>query len=813
MRSRVGWSNIGRLSHLRFAIGLLAASTTPLASGAQPRRTQTYRPLERGEATPPAKVTTVRGIVTDSEKLPITGAIVRAKRLTADSTPAEERSAESDAAGRFEFADLTAGTWAFGAEHEDFAPAWCGASLATVPTPDRETSVHLKLWPPVDFTARVVDASGDGVPDVNVGLIRERLPDGSFPQPNSSTTLRETRTDSEGRFTFHGVNPGTAGLLLEKAGFATTYPMAVDVSKSDNVLTLDPGLTLRGQVVQDGEPVAGTVVHIRTISFSHRNMGSWDVQTDRDGRFEISGVADLSRYEGISDNRVATVFVGDDATAARLYEVYKNDDGTLDPFTVDPARLTAGVDQQRVNVGQRQERDPFTFTKVERGTASIRVRGRYRPEETVLRLLRIDTADQTPGREFPPTNDEEGVRFVDLPAGRYRVLPQWQTISPFLVPADVAVADGQPVEIALKSGPASIEGGVSCGGSPLPGVMLSLRDQRIDSFLQFSIPSDAGGRIRAEGLEAGHYVCRVDHLESSLGHESRIELRPGKNTLDIDLPQGEFQLTINDDRMERNPVVPLRFFWLRRLGEERSEHFSRAAWPEAGPYVIRHIPPGTYAISTQISSEPPLWAFGSAKMPRGGGRVAADLRPAERPGAIAGSVAVEADTASARSKGIRVVCARASDLRHGVTGIFPAEVQEDGRFRIGGLPAGDYTLSLGGPQSPRFPPVWLSDIRVRPAFEVRVDITVPAGVPVELRVNRHELATHADVDVQMPGGPTISLGQLRGMEEWMPLHRAIQMNLAPGVYRFHWRISNATGVEQLEVIAGAGPLAAVLGPR
>ena len=81
----------------------------------------------------------------------------------------------------------------------------------------------------------------------------------------------------------------------------------------DVVLTLSPGITLKGRILKDGQPLEGVTMELSRSSH-HESRSIPQIRRDEDGRGACYAVSGLARGDGYRFNIVAP----DNALAARL---------------------------------------------------------------------------------------------------------------------------------------------------------------------------------------------------------------------------------------------------------------------------------------------------------------------------------------------------------------------------------------------------------------------------------------------------------------------------------------------------------------
>ena len=213
--------------------------------------------LRRGEeAEVPIRLTedsAISGVVLDERsRRPLAGASVWASEPSLEGTGSErERSARTDARGRFRIAGLAAGVYGLQVAKRGFLTS--AERLVEAASPP--AAVSFALSRAASVAGRVVDEGGDPVPGAEVGVV-ERWDDA----PRSLT-------GPDGRFRINGVEP-SPGIFLEakKRGFVPAVSGRLAVTPEEMArevaLVLRRGLSARGRVVNaQGERIAGARVH------------------------------------------------------------------------------------------------------------------------------------------------------------------------------------------------------------------------------------------------------------------------------------------------------------------------------------------------------------------------------------------------------------------------------------------------------------------------------------------------------------------------------------------------------------------------
>jgi hypothetical protein len=301
------------------------------------------------------------------------------------------------------------------------------------------------------------------------------------------------------------------------------------------------GFGTAGEIeVRLGETTPVTIVPRHGETLSGRVVSYTD-GTPLKGAFVVAGpIRDVPAI-GLVDGEASAMDVG--ATAART-----DADGRF--------RLPGLVPGQ-YNVGARAE--GFQPAFVERMMIP-------RKEELVLRLspggsLEVVVLDRggkpvkeaSVSAEFEPDGflsaetDDRGVcRLPVLPPGDVFLTvetPKWT------VTGAATVVAGKSTRVTLRHpiGPASLAGALTRGGRPVVDRILSFEGKG------FTLETQTGpdGRFRLEGIPVGGIKVIVNDLRHLPILEKLTEVRPGENTLDVDLPAGILRIRVLDDATDK----------------------------------------------------------------------------------------------------------------------------------------------------------------------------------------------------------------------------------------------------------------------
>jgi hypothetical protein len=358
----------------------------------------------------------------------------------------------------------------------------------------------------------------------------------------------------------------------------------------------------------------------------------------------------------------------------------------------------------------------------------------------VVGLNKEQTGPQT-GPVFKATSDADGrYRITDVPAGFYRVVP----MAPDYVIPEVNVntfgfrgkalhlAEGETVDgidFSIARG-SVITGKVTYSdGQPVieERVMASLvrqMDERGPVYFQPSLfQTDDRGVYRIYGLLAGQYKVSVGQSPDAMttGNRNRpafervffpdatdtneakvIELGEGDEATNIDITVGRnlrgFMASgLIVDGETNQPVAGVRFGLQRYVGQQRTFVGTSAISDQRGEFRIENVLPGKYSViimpqpSNQVQADPV--AFEIVDQDVGGLTVRTS-----KGASIAGVVIIEGTYD-------KTVLARLAQLRLQVFvrnersvsgGSQQALLNQDGSFRLGGVPAGTANFFLSG---------------------------------------------------------------------------------------------------------------------
>jgi hypothetical protein len=504
----------------------------------------------------------ISGQVVDEAGRPVAGAKVETL-----SNPAEIRSGLEDRwswsgpDGRFVLRRLPAGRMhRLVAVKEGFAPA---RQLG-----DSTAPVRLTLRRGALAAGRVVNELGRPVAGAELALVpaEEDLVHG--PQIDFSAV-----SDAEGRFRIPNVSAGRFDLRASRPGFAAaTVSILIPESLAETdfgEVTLLPGAAIEGIVVDERDkPVQGAAVFLTFSGSDHvpgdeRFLYRNRVETGPDGRFRI---ADLRR-----GMRVGLRAMHPELNAAEMAGV--------EAPTAEPVRLR--LTRPRSLEGRVKDRqgEPIAEARLYVGDRAGDPLGGWRERPAQA------TTDQE-GR-FVLSDLEPGTAYVTAMASGYRSR-SGQAVQ---IPEQ---GQAPPLEITLEPG-TFLEGFVrDSRGNPVAEARVFAQKQPAGSFPAI-VSTDEEGRYEVGDLEPGPLQVQTSHGGPSV--QAAVEIQPGRNRLDLELPEGaEVSGRVVDSQGSPVPGASLH---LRPAPKGDAPMFvgeSRAVSSADGSFLFQGVADGEYLL-------------------------------------------------------------------------------------------------------------------------------------------------------------------------------------------------------------------------
>lgn len=570
------------------------------------------------------------GRVVDEDEAPVAGARVE---LTAEGILAGPWWAETDAAGRFEVPDLSAGRYGLTVDAGGFAPrAIRGLEIAAETRTDFGPIV---LARGSVLEGRVEDREGRPIEGARIDA---RLADFHTSHLRGRHQSASATTDAEGRFVLEGlIREAKLSLTVAKPDYAAQQLDAV--AGKPVTIVLEPAARLDGKVLgPDGEPISAALVAASPDPQqpAARPSGSY---TDAEGAFEIAdltpGVVTLTvEAEGFRQYRRTGLAV---AAESETLEI------VLEPATIvrGTVRDADGVPVSWASVRIRPVRGFRDGLGVVKGGTDAE--GRFVIEEAPLGVAVIE-ASKAYLRTARPIEVRSGVQEVELVLGR------GFTIS------------GRVVDER---------------GLPVSGIGLTLGTDTRISYGSADETSAADGAFRFAGISPGRYRVAADGEGYAGTITETFTVESGDvDDLEIVLARG---VTLTGRILGVEP-------------DELSTVALHASGPSSGNIPKSVDADGSYRIEDLVPGE---WRIGAHLLARGlttsehivieEGETAPTLDLEFTPGlALTGVV-----TENGQPFGGATLV-----VSGGSRGLPSATSGRDGRFRLGGLETGTYRLRV-----------------------------------------------------------------------------------------------------------------------
>ncbi len=647
----------------RFTLRGLAAGTgyeLHLTRSGYAPKTAEAPPVEAGAVPPPLELALDRGrrgvgLVVDESERPVAGAAVtlesapargeRRMRFPGDPEP-PRFTATTDARGRFEVPGLPAGRYDLTAEAAGFAPREVpGIEVAGGEGEQALGTVILR--PGTALEGRVIDARGQPIADAELWV----TPAGAR-SPFRGLFRREeepaARSGLDGWFRVADLAPGQAvDLQVVRRGYGGAEVPGVVPPAEPVTVTLQPAVRVSGRVVDpDAKPVAGAEVFL----MAERQRGGYSgssfagrATSDDEGRFLFTDVdPGTLRVSARAVGRQAAELTGVQAVAGK-------DVADLE-LVLAPG---AAVEGRVVDGEGRPVAGAFVEPVEERSVRSFRISANATADGDGWYVLdglptgpRSIAAEDGQGRR--------GVGELDVRAGENRL--------------DIRLTGGAEVTGRV----------VDAEGAPVAGAeVMLLAGGRGWTRRQATTGGD--GSFRFEGVEDGEYRVRA----SKQGHAT-AESEPLRVA---GAPVGGLEVRLQAGGAIVGRVLGLEPDALARVeigaGRAQAMDYKSTRVDYEGRYRIAAVAPGEWRV----------WAEVTGTGRRAEGRVT--LTPG------ASEATLDLDFATGLTLSGRVVrggapvsgayvSAQGSDVADRGS----AETDRDGLFRIGGLEAGSYDVSV-----------------------------------------------------------------------------------------------------------------------
>lgn len=317
----------------------------------------------------------------------------------------------------------------------------------------------------------------------------------------------------------------------------------------------------------------------------------------------------------------------------------------------------------------------------------------------------------------------------DLPAGRYAIHVDGFS-SPFLTTLVELDWDNKTnKELVLEWAPCRVSGQVTGRNDPKDTDVISWSGHRYAPGGRMHL--DQGNRYAMAGLWPGfHRLCYrgVNNMPVYMP----VELKPGDNTLNIELPPCRLEGRIIGAKYEKPNIDP---DVAEELGEvhviPRGTTLSsgnRVAFVHAdkdGAFHVNNVPPGDYVVRYKdLLPAKPTIAPGQKT-------VSVELRPAERKGGLQGAINSEVSVEKKNDQYLTANLLPKDEMGYDITGWKQCIVKEKPfHYELKDVPEGVYGLlvmSADSFENKTVPLVFIPDVKIGDGTTTNLDVKIPGG--------------------------------------------------------------------------------------
>lgn len=596
-------------------------------------------------------------------------------RLREAREPRPGYEAATNAGGRFEIADLPAGSFDLVVRGRGYAPLTVPG--LSVPQGKGETDLGtVMLAPGVALEGFVVDAQGRPVEGAEVRVQEAGSTDRFAIIRDAEPGPPDALTGLDGSFTVEDRRASeTVDVTASREGYVPGKAPGVQVPAEQPVrLVLQPASAVLGRVVgPDGKPIPQARVIVEEMAASNSPglritsfLQTRREITDQDGSFRIGGVAP-------GPIQIRALARGWQSAELANLEVPAGRDLKGVEIVLQPG---ARIEGQVLSPARR----PVPGARVS--------------------LLQPRSGGVRPRAQVGGMTDGEGRYLLEgVPPGAHSVAVEHGSYQRTVRDLDVRMGDNT-LDITLEGGNQVSGRVVDESGAPVANVRIALLEG-----VRFANPpegmSGPDGAFEISGVPDGTYRILADKEGYATRHDREPVTVAGASVTGLEL------------RLSRGGSIvgQLSGLGLAELARvrvwARSEMSPGRVTPE-GTYRIDNLEPGDWLVIARVPGTP-LQTQGRVTLEPGAAEARLDL---EFGGGLTLSGRVLRNGGPAAGQGVRLV--------GGAAAVHEAETDHEGRFRFGGLEAGSYELVLSSLRG---------EVRHRETLEIAAD----REVLIELR--------------------------------------------------------------------------------
>jgi hypothetical protein len=488
----------------------------------------------------------------------------------------------SDGDGGFTLSGITSGRYELRVRREGFALGLNRFSLENDRTEDVGT---VALEPGTTLHGRLVDRAETPRPGLTVRVFD--------PEQSSLAPLAEQTTGQDG--TFRGPVLAAGRYRLQVLGSRQFLCEEIVVPHGGGDFAFDRvvgGVQLQGRVTRAGEPVPGGFVSLSQALDPGQFRGKLLLRDSESGRPEGYGLPESAMTADFGSDGAFDVA---DAPPGLLWATVSTNDGAS------CTRRLLVPDQERAAV------------TLEIGGLSLRGRVEEKASGQGVAAT-VQVVDPSGRRLAQISSDPDGSFTVPgLEAGSYNLEARAEGFVTAEVPAWELSADSPPVRIPLDRGdPGQLTVKLHrSDGTPISGMPATLLDA--GGAMVRSLPTDAGGERRFEGLAAGTYFLVWTDALAGTGVSEPIQL-DGKRPATVEKILGEgapIELSCKPEQCGGAAVDLLSVYSAAgiEIGAYLSGMTSGLHFSQAGEMTLGRLSPGRYLVRLWVrgaKSERPL---------------------------------------------------------------------------------------------------------------------------------------------------------------------------------------------------------------
>jgi protocatechuate 3,4-dioxygenase beta subunit len=462
-------------------------------------------------------------------------------------------------------------------------------------------------------------ATGEGLRRAVVTL---RRTDGSRTQ--SAPLTYTTSSDSQGKYQFTTLEPGSYLLSAERTGFTASRSGGIvrldrGQKSSGLIVMMTPHAVITGRVLdEEGEPLVNADVQISSLGYyqGQKQLSRAGGATTNDlGEYRVFGLAPGRYFVSVTARTNPLVAPADDY--ATTYYPH-----TTDPAAAIPLQVPAGAQMRNIDVTISKTRTVSVTGKVD-----CDVQGDKRTTFiTMTPRMAMGIASMGVGSRGATIHPDGTFEIPRVVPGGY-VLVATATVDDkrymSRVPLQVGAANLEGVQLHIHAG-VTVTGKLRVEGhdqEQLGGISVAMRSWESGGVMYGPMPfgkTDDEGAFHFEGVNTDRYMLSVTGLPDGYYMKSvtaggsdltasGVDINGASVVLDVLVSPnaGAVEGAINDPRTDK-PFPGATVVLIPRT-VERSDLYQRTTTDQEGHFRVRNVVPGEYKVYAW--EDVPAWAW------------------------------------------------------------------------------------------------------------------------------------------------------------------------------------------------------------